>query len=64
MDMDFQEDEDEFFEPLSYKKLIKVIEQNHPVDPETKEKFSAQDRITVKDYLAKMSDACFCYAFA
>ena len=49
--LDFQEDDEEYFEALSYKKLIKVIEQNHPVDPETKEKFSYSDRVTVADYL-------------
>ena len=64
IDIDFQEDEEEFFEPLSYKKLLKVIEQNHPVDPETKAKFSGSDRVTVTDYIAKLSDACFCYAAA
>ena len=56
------DEEEEFFEPLSYKKLLKIIEKHHPVDPETKEKFSAQERVTVRDYGAKLSDACFCYA--
>jgi hypothetical protein len=56
------EEEEEFFEPLSYKKLLKIIEMHHPVDPETKEKFSSSERITVRDYAAKLSDACFCYA--
>ena len=56
------DDEGEFFEPLSYKKLMQVITTYHPVDPETKKSFSVKDRITVRDYGAKMSDACFCYA--
>ena len=28
--------EEELFEPLSHKKLIKIIEMHHPVDPDTK----------------------------
>lgn len=58
------EDEDNinFFEPISYKKLEKVISTRHPVDPETKSRFSLKDRITVSEYEAKVSDACFCYA--
>ena len=36
--------------PPSYKKLLKSIERNHPVDPITKQKFSVRDRITVKNY--------------
>ena len=51
-----------FFEPLSFKKLQKVICTLHPVDPETKESFNISDRITVKDYYAKLSDICCCYA--
>ena len=51
-----------FFEPLSFKKLQKVICSLHPVDPETKQSFSIQDRICVKDYYAKLSDICCCYA--
>lgn len=54
---------DDEYEPLSHKKLVKIIEKFHPLDPETKKKFSVKDRVTVKDYCAKLSDACFCYAF-
>ena len=55
-------DELNFFEPISYSKLEKVISQRHPVDPETKSRFSFKDRITVLEYEAKVSDLCFCYA--
>ena len=59
----FEDDEDiNFFEPISYKKLEKIISQRHPVDPDLKTRFSMKDRITVNDYEAKLSDACFCYA--
>lgn len=51
-----------FFEPLSFKKLHRIISSLHPVDPETKERFKISDRITVKDYYAKLSDVCCCYA--
>ena len=50
-----------FFEPISYSKLQRVIGTYHPIDPETKTRFSMDDRITIKDYTAKLSDACFCY---
>lgn len=60
----FEEGDDDinFFEPISYKKLERVISTRHPVDPETKKRFSLKDRITVIEYEAKVSDACFCYA--
>lgn len=51
-----------FFEPISYSKLIKYYSLLHPVDPETKETFEFKDRTTVKDYNTKLSDACNCYA--
>jgi hypothetical protein len=51
-----------FWEPISYKKLMKLISTIHPVDPETKLRFSYKDRVTIKDYTSKLSDACFCYA--
>ena len=57
-----EEDEINFFEPISYAKLEKVISQRHPVDPETKSRFSIKDRITVMEYEVKLSDMCFCYA--
>ena len=58
------EDEDDinFFQPISYKKLKMIISTRHPVDPETRSRFSLKDRITVNEYEAKVSDACFCYA--
>jgi hypothetical protein len=46
---------------LSYKKLRKLIEYNHPCDPNTKEKFSIMERINVRNYGAKLVDMCFCY---
>tara|TARA_B110000285_G_scaffold199696_1_gene233020 strand:+ start:451 stop:873 length:423 start_codon:yes stop_codon:yes gene_type:complete len=58
------EDEDTqkvYFEPLSYRKLEKIICQLHPVDPETKERFNYKDRVTVDDYYPKISDMCCCY---
>ena len=63
----FNQDNDDdkskiFFEPLSYKKLMRVISLLHPINPETKSHFSAQDRITVKDYESKITDCFFCYA--
>ena len=60
-----EEDEDapkNFFEPISYSKLQRVIGTHHPIDQETKTRFSIKDRTTIKDYEAKLSDACFCYA--
>jgi len=50
-------------EPPSYKKLMKTIEENHPVDPKTKQKFSLRDRITVKDFESKLSDLFYFYFF-
>lgn len=44
--------------PLSYKQLIKFISATHPVNPVTKEKFSTDDRVTVKDYGYRFIDAC------
>ena len=41
---------DDDYELLSVKKLLKMIEKFHPVDPETKKKFSVKDRVTVKFY--------------
>ena len=60
----FDEEEGElnFFEPISYSKLEKVISQRHPLDPETKDRFSVKDRVTVNEYEAKLSDMCYCYA--
>ena len=40
-------DELNFFEPISYAKLEKVIAMRHPIDPETKQRFSIKERITV-----------------
>ena len=51
-----------FFEPISYAKLMRVIAACHPYDTETKSRFNIKDRVTINDYTAKLSDACFCYA--
>lgn len=57
-----QENGQDFYEPLSYKKLSKKIEIHHPCDPDTKKKLEFSDRISVKDFESKMMDVCFCYA--
>ena len=60
----FDEDDDgekQFYQPLSYKKLMETIITMHPVDPATKEKFPYADRITVKDYFSKLTDVMGCY---
>lgn len=59
---DDEEKKDGFFVPISYKKLFKVIYTQHPVDPETKQRFNFNERITVKDYIYKITDCCYCYA--
>lgn len=51
-----------FFEPISYSKLMRIIATYHPYDMESKQRYSIKDRVTIKDYEAKLSDACFCYA--
>jgi hypothetical protein len=38
-----------------------VIEENHPLDPKTKERFSLRDRVTVKDYESKIADLFYFY---
>ena len=53
-----------FFEPISYAKLMRVIATCHPYDTETKSRFNIKDRVTINDYNAKLSDACFCYVIA
>ena len=50
--------DEEDLDTLSYKKLIKLITENHPVDPDTKESFSIMDRITIKSYYSKLFDIC------
>ena len=54
-------EDDDFYEPISYKKFIRTMETYHPMDPNTKKKFDFDSRITVKDYWAKLSDVLFCY---
>ena len=54
-------EEKQLYQPLSYKKLMKVICTMHPVDPDSKEKFDIRDRITVKDYYQKVTDFMQCY---
>ena len=58
MDADTDDQSKVFWEPISYKKLIKKIATYHPVDPETKERLSYKDRVTIKDYLPKIFDLC------
>jgi len=45
---------------LSYKKLKKFIATKHPVDPDTLEKFSIWEPITIKDYGLKLFDIAGC----
>ena len=51
-----------FFEPISYKKLMRIISTCHPIDPDSKVRFGIKERVTVKDYRGKLSDACCFYA--
>ena len=53
------EDDDDEEQQLSYKALIKFIEQYHPVHPLTKERFDFGQRVTVQDYAIKLWDPCF-----
>ena len=50
--------DEEDIDSLSYKKLHKMIVENHPVDPDTHQKFKISERITVKDYNKKLFDVC------
>lgn len=45
-------------EELSYKSLIRMIETYHPTNPETREKFSPFDQVTVHNFGLKIIDAC------
>lgn len=56
-----QKDEDRVYEPLSYKKVKKLIEDSHPIDPYTKKRFGIGDRITVKSFYLKILDIFNCY---
>ena len=47
-------------EELSYKKLKKFIDFNHPVDPHLGVKFPVSDSITVKSHTFKLFDAFGC----
>ena len=58
---DKKEQEEEENQQLSYKGLVKFISLHHPVNPISKEKFSVFQRITVRDYGFKMTDACGFY---
>jgi hypothetical protein len=60
-DGDEEEEEDDEQHQLSYKNLIKFIEQYHPVHPLTKERFAYGQRVTVKDYQIKLWDPCYLY---
>ena len=46
---------------LSYKKLHKMIITKHPTDPDTLDKLSLDDSVTLRDYGVKMADTCGCY---
>ena len=35
-----------------------MIVENHPVDPDTRERFSLTDRVTVRNYAKKLFDVC------
>ena len=61
-DADDEDQPKNFFEPISYAKLMRVIATSHPYNNETKSRFNFKDRVTINDYSAKLSDACFCYA--
>ena len=55
--------DDDYLDPISYSGLMKHIEENHPRDPDTKERFSIFTRITVKDFGAKIAGGVFmCYS--
>ena len=53
--------EEDFYQPISYKGLVRSISDNHPCDPDSLEQFPLDERITVKYYLAQLSDLCLCY---
>ena len=55
------DDEKGGFEEVSYKKLLKMIETSYPVCPHSKETFDIRERLTVKDYYAKLFDFCRVY---
>lgn len=50
-------------EELSYKKLKKFIDSNHPVDPYLGVKFPVSESITVKSHTFKLFDAFGCIRF-
>ena len=50
--------DEEDLETLSYKKLEKMIVENHPCDPNTGERFPIGDRVTVKNFYKKLFDIC------
>ena len=56
-----QSDSDDEYEPLSYKKLMKFIETNHPRHPETKDNWGICSRITIKRYYWILFDPCFVF---
>lgn len=58
IDIDNDDQSKVFWEPISYKKLMKMIATYHPVDRETKARLSYKDRVTIKDYLPKIFDLC------
>ena len=48
-------------ESLSYRKLQKMIQTYHPVDPITNRKFNVLQSITVKNYALKLTDCLGCW---
>ena len=50
--------EDDEFDILSYKKLEKMIIENHPSDVDTLKRFPIFSRVTVKNYYKKLFDIC------
>ena len=56
-----QKDDESVYEPLSYKKVRKLIEESHPCDPHTRRSFALGDRITVRNFYLKLLDVFNCY---
>ena len=47
-------------EKISFKKLDKMIKKQHPIDPDTQEKFDIFESVTVKNFGVKMCGASSC----
>lgn len=60
----FDDDDDEDLEEqeeVSYTRLMKFIEKQHPIDKLTKKSFSVEERVTVKNFNSKICDICNLY---